>query len=150
MERYIFDAVRTCLLAWWEVEKYKSKILVSYKVAVLTHFRQENTKLSVMEVNLNSAVIVQYMSSLLIFHLYEIYKLKPLFWTSSQFFHIYASCSCILFVVPRASSKLLSVLLSSSKMASLIGLCTSSSIVPSLAFLTAKFAVLHVHYFALN
>lgn len=148
MGRYVFDAVCTCLLVWWEVEKCKVKILASCKVAVLTRFRPENTKLSLMEVNLNSAEIIQYMSSLLSFHLYEIYKLKPIFWTSSQFFHICASCSYKPFVVPRASS-LFSFLLSSSKMASLIGLCTSSSIAPSLTFLTAKFAV-HVHCFALN
>lgn len=150
MERYVFDAVCNCLLVWWEVGKCKGEVLASCKVAVLTHFRQENTKLSLMEVNLNSAVIAQYMSSLLSFHLYEIYKLKPLFWTSSQFFHICASCSCKPFVVPWASSQLLSVLLSSLKMASLSGLCSSSSIAPSLTFLTAKFAVLDVHYFASN
>jgi len=47
------------VLVFQYVEKCKSKILASCKVAVLTHFRQENIKLSLMEVNLNSAVMVQ-------------------------------------------------------------------------------------------
>lgn len=137
-------------VVWWEAVKCNGKILALCKVAVLADFRQENTKLSLMEVNLKDLVIAQYMSSLLSLHLYKIYKLKPLFWTPSQFFHICASCSCKPFVVPRASSQLLSFLLSSLKMASLISLCRSSSIAPSLTFLTAKFVVLDVCYVALN